>query len=210
MTAAHCTYDFSKAKEGKEEDDPWAFDVKVGEHDTSKDEDGAQVIQVKKFYQHSEYNHKTVDFDFSILELEQDLSISTSIRPACIPKDASNDYKGVKAIVSGWGVLAHGGDQPDHLQKLSVTVTANNACGLYHPDQISDNMMCASNPGKDSCQGDSGGPLVTEIDGRYTLIGVVSWGYGCALPDYPGVYARVTTVLDWIKKETIGIDICHP
>lgn len=50
----------------------------------------------------------------------------------------------------------------------------------------------------------SGGPLVT-FDGpnkKPTLVGVVSWGKGCAAPHYPGVYSRVQTVREWISNNT--------
>ena len=198
MTAAHCTNAL----------DP--FDVLVGEHNTNKTDDQAQVIQVKKFYQHSDYNQTTLNMDFALLELQQDLNFSSYVRPACLPQDASKDYTGVKAIVSGWGVLDSNGCQPARLQKLQVEVTANNECGDYVDGLLTENMMCAINPGKDSCQGDSGGPLVTEVNGRYTLIGVVSWGLGCADPNYPGVYARVTKVLDWVNEITSGVETCYP
>lgn len=57
-------------------------------------------------------------------------------------------------------------------------------------------MICAADRNKDSCQGDSGGPLITP-DG--VQVGVVSWGSGCADPDYPGVYSNVAAVRDWIE-----------
>ena len=59
-------------------------------------------------------------------------------------------------------------------------------------------MLCAGEEGKDSCKGDSGGPLT--CDGYHC--GVVSWGYGCALAAYPGVYTQTSYFVDWIIDNT--------
>lgn len=64
--------------------------------------------------------------------------------------------------------------------------------------------ICAYADGKDSCQGDSGGPLVAKENGRYAIVGVVSYGHKCAEKGFPGVYARVTKNMDWIKKIASG------
>merc|ERR1719464_1841262 len=68
-------------------------------------------------------------------------------------------------------------------------------------------MICGGYPGvggKDACQGDSGGPFVCNDGGKAVIAGVVSWGNGCALASHPGVYARTTFVLDWIKSQMSG------
>ena len=79
------------------------------------------------------------------------------------------------ATVTGWGTLSSGGAQPTVLQEVNVTITTNSACNAAY-GTITDMMVCASAPGKDSCQGDSGGPLVLEENQRHALVGVVSWG----------------------------------
>ena len=72
--------------------------------------------------------------------------------------------------------------------------------------EITEDMICAgyANGGKDACSGDSGGPLVCQNGKNAVITGVVSWGISCALPNYPGVYARVTYFLGWIKKNMVS------
>ena len=103
------------------------------------------------------------------------------------------------------GTTSSGGSSlPTALRKVDVPVVARSTCASQYKAidpsySITNNMFCAgfSAGGKDSCQGDSGGPIV---DSSKTLVGLVSWGEGCALPNAPGVYARVGTLLSFINS----------
>jgi len=182
--------------------------VFLGEHDLTAS-DGEQRLQVCSVTDHPQYNPSTFDYDYSILTLCDEVPFKTEVQPVCLPPDSSFAADNRDAVVSGWGTLSSGGSQPDLLQDVTVQTMTNSQCSAsntaYSASQITNQMICASNPGKDSCQGDSGGPLVeADAQGSYTLVGVVSWGYGCAQANAPGVYARVTSVLPWINQNTKG------
>lgn len=203
LTAAHCT-------DGKS---AGGVQVHLGQHDLySATESKLLVMAVDKIVQHPSYNSQTTNFDFSLLKLSASIDFINNphVRPVCLPKDLSHSYEGYLATVSGWGTTSSGGDMASKLREVDVNVMSNTDCkGMgYKPEWITSQMMCAGvvGGGKDSCQGDSGGPLVTSGSGsgsspgeNYELIGVVSWGDGCAEDAYPGVYARVTSQMDWIR-----------
>jgi secreted trypsin-like serine protease len=192
MTAAHCTAG-SKASNIR---------ILLGEHKT---DDATQVkVEVATITDDPLYNDKTMHNDFSILTLKEPVTFTREISPACLPSDTNQLYAGQVATVSGWGTLKSNGNQPTVLIEVDVTVTTNELCkGVYGNDLTNIN-LCAMDAGKDSCQGDSGGPLVIQENGRFALIGVVSYGYGCASPNIPGVYARVTERKDWIVATAAG------
>ena len=97
--------------------------------------------------------------------------------------------------------LQAGGSISNALLRVEVPFVDAETCeDDYTGYAISDKMICAGEKGKDSCQGDSGGPLVTYDNGEPVLVGVVSWGIGCAYEGYPGVYARVSAFVDWINS----------
>lgn len=96
------------------------------------------------------------------------------------------------------GAQREGGGASASLYKVDVPIVDRDTCNDAYGGDITDGMVCAGLEagGKDACQGDSGGPLT--IDG--TLVGVVSWGNGCARPGYYGVYSNVGKFADWIES----------
>ena len=100
--------------------------------------------------------------------------------------------------------LKEGGDGPIDLQSVELNIVDRLECKTVYEElqerlQVTEAMICGGVPegGKNSCQGDSGGPIV--VNG--TLVGIVSWAYGCARPGYPGVYTNVAYFLDWIAEQ---------
>jgi len=185
--------------------------AKVGEHDVTRS-DGEQRIRPSAWIQHENYNSRTTNYDFAIVKLASPVAFSDRVNPICLPSSTKN-YDSVLATVSGWGTLYSGGSQPSILQKVNVPTMSNGQCmtnTAYGRGDITAQMICAADSNKDSCQGDSGGPMVTNEGNHFSIIGVVSWGYGCAQANAPGVYARVTNQLGWIQSKISGTTCPKP
>ena len=159
---------------------------------------------------------------FGLFNSRNDLSILTLSRPsvhAPTPVASAGERSiwnpGVLATIAGWGVTEEGGDElPATLQKAQVPITTDDYCeSAYSDDDRWDfdpeTMVCAGYPqgGVDTCQGDSGGPLFgAAADGSRRVVGVTSWGDGCAQKNAPGVYGRVadTKLREWVASEAPG------
>lgn len=179
----------------------------AGEHDIEVDEGTEQVIQVEQMLMHPGYVFKTSDNDIALLRLREPIVYSTYAVPICLPlRDmAERELWAVsKHTVSGWGKRSENGPTSRLLRRLQVPRIRTQECIESSNVTLTSNMFCAGYiEGKmDSCQGDSGGPLVTRYRDTTFLLGIVSWGKGCARPGSYGIYTRVSNYLQWIHELT--------
>ncbi|MBQ1445494.1 MAG: serine protease [Renibacterium sp.] len=189
LTAAHCV-------DGKT---PSFFSVNGGSANRTG---GPNSSTVKSIWMAPDYNGSTFENDYAVLTLNTNFSGPV----ATLETNPAVYAAGTNATVLGWGTTASGSSNyQSKLRKVDVPITSDSACASAYPQGSSkgtyynDSMVCAgfAQGGKDSCQADSGGPLV--INGR--LVGVVSWGYGCAGKNAYGVYTRVTSYVDSINAQ---------
>merc|ERR1712130_431649 len=116
---------------------------------------------------------------------------------------------GQNGRVYGWGSLAScPASSPTVLQEVEVSIISDEECAAQTSNSVSmadfnEDMLCAGAPGKYSCQGDSGGPFTVknESTNQHDLVGVVSWGDGCAADGMFGVYAEVAKLRTWIDTK---------
>uniref|UniRef100_A0A3Q2WPF4 Serine protease 27-like n=1 Tax=Haplochromis burtoni TaxID=8153 RepID=A0A3Q2WPF4_HAPBU len=154
---------------------------------------------VTQIIKHPNYNSGTNDNDICLLRLSSPVTFNNYISPVCLAASDSIFYSGVNSWVTGWGDIGSGGGS-----LVQVPVVGNRQCNCnYGVGRITDNMICAglSAGGKDSCQGDSGGPMVSKQIGRWIQAGIVSFREGCARPNLPGVYTRVSKYQTWITSQ---------
>lgn len=166
-------------------------------------------------YQHENYRRGEFYDDIAVLEVTREMNLDGRVSPICLPTGRyyGDSLVGKNLIVAGWGLTTFGGLPSSILQEVSVPVIPNSKCQNAYgrailpaiSKGITDGMICAGleEGGKDSCQGDSGGPLILEDGGKLMIVGIVSFGYKCAEPGYPGVYTRVVNYLRWLADNTL-------
>jgi secreted trypsin-like serine protease len=198
ITASHCVDDFVpseiKAVSG-------AWDLRK----VSSYYGGQHQTYISKIIMHADYDSEhNLRNDIALLKVSNPFDLSSSslmpINSVCLPQSGLEVFG--HATVSGWGKLSESGGLSDTLRAVNVTVMGDSECRTFYGQRIQKKMVCAGYiyGGKDACQGDSGGPLVQKVNGRYNLIGVVSWGIGCARAESPGVYTQVSQYIDWIHR----------
>uniref|UniRef100_A0A1B0DA37 trypsin n=1 Tax=Phlebotomus papatasi TaxID=29031 RepID=A0A1B0DA37_PHLPP len=191
LTAAHCVRTNLRRR----------YTIRAG---SSFHKFGGQVRNVAKIIKHPKYDPSTNNNDFAILKLVRKLKFNRKIKAIPLVNKSNVLKDGTKLMVSGWGQTKNPQDPNDQLHAVYVKKFNDAICHTLlrrKSKGITPKMFCAGTQegDKDACQGDSGGPLV---HGK-VLVGVVSWGYMCALKGYPGVYSRISAERDWIKSVTL-------
>ncbi|XP_040338982.1 transmembrane protease serine 5 isoform X4 [Herpailurus yagouaroundi] len=195
MTAAHCMHSFRLSRLSS-----WRVYTGLVSHSAVRPHQGAVVERIIPHPLYSTQNH---DYDVALLQLRTPLNFSDTVGAVCLPAEKQDFPRGSQCWVSGWGHTdpshTHSSDTlQDTVVPLLGTRLCNSSC--MYSGALTPRMLCAGyvDGRADACQGDSGGPLVCLDGGTWHLVGVVSWGHGCAEPNHPGVYAKVAEFLDWI------------
>ena len=192
----------------------------IDDNNPNQLEENEQRLRVDKVIAYPSFNKDTFENDIAVIKVQGSFNcVKTVLYPACLPDKQRLTYIGWEATtVTGWGRTGEGDPAAESLRKAKIPVVSDAECKRVMKKQseapaIRDNMMCGGSlqGGVDSCQGDSGGPLVTTASraGRrlrrssegWSLVGVVSWGLGCARPNTYGVYTELAPYLPWVARQ---------
>ncbi|CAG5076503.1 Oidioi.mRNA.OKI2018_I69.PAR.g8476.t1.cds [Oikopleura dioica] len=198
VCAAHCTYD------------PATVTALAGAHNKAVSEPTQQRKQLNKFLRNPDYRPLLIANDIAIVGWATPMEPTAYVVPLPIPAKATSEWlqNGWGVRVCGWGNIAYPQtNYPNELYCVDTSIVDVATCNSReaYNGSILPGMFCAGEwptGGKDACQGDSGGPVTLMIDGVNHVIGATSWGQGCALPGYPGVYTDVAYYRDFVEQET--------
>ncbi|XP_055537158.1 trypsin 3A1 [Wyeomyia smithii] len=186
LSAAHCTYPTP---------DVSIITLLGG---SSNRLEGGILFNVEQIENHPAYDDWNLENDVSLLRSAADF-VGANIAVIALPAADSYVPGGTRAVLSGWGLTSVPGSLPTILQKVDIPVIDQETCMAGWPaGWVTDDMLCASEPGRDACNGDSGGPLVTGG----VQIGAVSWGASNCLGNEPGIYSRLAfpVIRNWVTE----------
>ncbi|KOB72494.1 Hemolymph proteinase 9 [Operophtera brumata] len=218
MTAAHCI----RAPPDTTIEDPDPKIIRLNDQNLFKPSDGdiasgyvSSDVNISKIIVHPQYKPPKKYFDIALMELAYEVHFTYRMKPACLWNRPDNGDFGKEASLTGWGVLAQGSlDISPHLQAADVDIIDSKQCDELlenthnrHWTGLMENQLCA---GRLEGGGDSGGPLQfrkplfsSGQEKIYYVIGVTSFGIGCALPNHPGIYTRVSSFIEWIEGHDV-------
>jgi len=216
LTAAHNLKNIRNAAELK---------IRVGEYRadgfSSPEVIRHEEYSVSRFLRHHQYDAKRLDNDIAVIRVDRNINLNHRyVNAACLPQcNGQFDYQfnngtGTRCWVAGWGKDEINGDFQFVQHKVDVPIVERNRCNLALKQKLNEQQfgvgdrfnlspseLCAgTETGKDACTGDGGSPLVCQASsGRWTVVGLVSWGIGCAT-EVPGVYVNVAYFQRWIDQ----------
>jgi secreted trypsin-like serine protease len=169
----------------------------------SNDLNDPNAILVDSTYVYSGPDSGGQTADWALIKLATPVDLPT------LPIATTPDYDNGTFTVAGWGATSEGGSGSDQLMKAEVPFVDDSQCSQAYPNLVADEEICAGfwdEGGVDTCQGDSGGPMFRpDASGAWIQIGIVSWGNGCARPQFPGVYSQVSFFADEIQAAAAGL-----
>ncbi|XP_023165803.2 proclotting enzyme isoform X2 [Drosophila hydei] len=188
--------------------------VRLGARDLSNtNEPGVVDYRIRRTVLHPQFDLSAIANDIALIELNGEAPSNADIRPICLPDSSrfllEDQFVGMNPFVAGYGATKHQGAASYVLRDAQVPIISRRTCeqsykSVFQFVQFSDKLICAGSSTVDACQGDSGGPLMLpQLDGsiyRYYLLGIVSFGYECAKPGFPGVYTRTSSYMNWIQQ----------
>lgn len=188
LTAAHCVAGLEAG----------AVRVLLGSHALPASfavaEASGHATRVTAVYVHPKFTPEGMRYDAALLLLAHP---ATGLR--AVAMTAASPAAGTRVSAAGWGMTKErGATSPGHLRSVSLALGTARSCGAGY---FAPSMICAGSPGRDTCSGDSGGPLVATLDGKLELVGITSFGIGCAEPGHPGMYTRVSSIRAWALEQ---------
>jgi secreted trypsin-like serine protease len=170
--------------------------------------DAIATVKISRELVHPNFDPVTLENDILLLQLSKPLNGVVPI--AKINKNRTIPAAGSTVRTIGFGTTSESGKLSQVLQQVDIRVVDQAKCRATFAsthDTIADSMLCAIDSNKDACQGDSGSPLL-QLDG--TLVGLVSWGIGCARGPYPGVYTRMSSHTSFIENGICTMSASKP
>ncbi|XP_067633374.1 trypsin-1 [Eurosta solidaginis] len=188
VTAAHCTIGQNPAQ----------MRAIVGTIDLLAGD--GKSFDISKLIIHPQYNSQTQDYDLSLIQLREPVTLGDNVKTIELADGQSNHAANTVATISGFGATNGNLELPNRLKYARVQLWSRDFCNPQNIPGVTDRMVCAGHPSGQvsACQGDSGGPLT--VDDK--LFGVVSWGFGCGAQGKPAMYTYIGALRSWIKQNS--------